>query len=80
VCLYAPTNPARVDEMGVKLNFNNFRAEGAQRVSIEELRLILKDGACEETSPNGPRASVDVTGPTAFQSNRQIFSKTLLAC
>jgi hypothetical protein len=47
VCLYAPTNPARVDEMGVKLNFDSFRAKGAQRVSIEELRLILKDGACE---------------------------------
>ena len=46
--------------MGVKLDFNNFRAKDAQRVRIEELRLILKDGACEETSPNGPRASVDV--------------------
>jgi len=47
VCLYAPTNPARADEMGVKLDFNNFRAKDAQRVRIEELRLVLKDGACE---------------------------------
>jgi hypothetical protein len=47
VCLYVPANVARKGETGVKLNFNNFRAKRAQRVSIGELRLIVEDGAFE---------------------------------
>jgi hypothetical protein len=40
MCVYAPTNPARVDEMGVKVNFNNFWAKG-EETSIDSKRWRL---------------------------------------
>jgi hypothetical protein len=48
---------ARMDGMGVKLNFNNFRAQLAPRVSIEELRLILED---ERTGRYGRTVSLRI--------------------
>ena len=43
--LYGLANPANLCQNGVKLNFNSFRALLALRLSIEELRVILEDGA-----------------------------------